>query len=188
MSLHEESVYQSKCCYRWLPDSARWLMSNGQTQRAHYYLSKCAKINNREQFMTDLKPEVNFFFFTWSVVLIIKDWCPELWQTLPFPSPSQFLTKVILVENENRKYSYLDLVRTPRIRRLALLTGIVWYITMYILVSPSKTWGLRKIYHVFIIHCRSTWGEQTDDEKWWWQFFYGPYEKCWLNTLQPVRN
>lgn len=82
-------------CWRWLPDSARWLMSNGKTQSAHYYLSKCAKINNREQFMTDLKPES--------------------------------LTKVILVENENRKYSYLDLVRTPRMRRLALLTGIVWF-------------------------------------------------------------
>ncbi|XP_049901484.1 solute carrier family 22 member 7-like [Epinephelus moara] len=79
----------------WLPESARWLISTGKVNRAHFYLSKCAEANGREQFMADVKPEV--------------------------------LSKVILVENENRKYSYLDLVRTPRMRRLALLTAIVWF-------------------------------------------------------------
>ncbi|XP_042341312.1 solute carrier family 22 member 7-like isoform X2 [Plectropomus leopardus] len=79
----------------WLPESARWQISNGKINSAHYYLSKCAKTNGREQFMADLKPEV--------------------------------LSKVILVENENRKYSYLDLVRTPRMRRRAVLTGLVWF-------------------------------------------------------------
>ncbi|XP_076583634.1 solute carrier family 22 member 7-like [Chaetodon auriga] len=78
----------------WLPDSARWLISNGKVKRAHFYLSRCAKVNGREQFMADLKPEV--------------------------------LSKVILVEDENRKYSYLDLMRTPRMRRLAFLSGTVW--------------------------------------------------------------
>lgn len=43
----------------------------------------------------------------------------------------QMLSKVIIVENENRKYSYLDLVRTPRMRRLTLLAGIVWYIHFF---------------------------------------------------------
>lgn len=78
----------------WLPDSARWLISNGKVKKAHFYLSRCAKVNGREQFMADLKPEV--------------------------------LSKVILVEDENKKYSYLDLVRTPRMRRLAFLTATVW--------------------------------------------------------------
>ncbi|KAM8772701.1 solute carrier family 22 member 7-like isoform 1-T1 [Acanthopagrus schlegelii] len=82
-------------CLWWLPESARWLISNGKVESAHFYLTKCAKVNGREQFMTDLKPEV--------------------------------LSKVIVVENENKKYSFLDLVRTPRMRRLALLTGIVWF-------------------------------------------------------------
>ncbi|XP_060883304.1 solute carrier family 22 member 7-like isoform X1 [Labrus mixtus] len=79
----------------WLPESARWLISNGNVQRAHFYLSKCAQMNGREQFMADFKPEV--------------------------------LSKVILVENDKRKYSYLDLFRTPRMRRVALLTGVVWF-------------------------------------------------------------
>uniref|UniRef100_A0A3Q3SLS6 Solute carrier family 22 member 6 n=1 Tax=Mastacembelus armatus TaxID=205130 RepID=A0A3Q3SLS6_9TELE len=79
----------------WIPESARWLVSNGRVNTAHFYLSKCAKVNGREQFMADLKPEV--------------------------------LSKVIILENENRKYSYLDLVKTPKMRRLALLTGIVWF-------------------------------------------------------------
>uniref|UniRef100_A0AAV2LG14 Organic cation transporter n=1 Tax=Knipowitschia caucasica TaxID=637954 RepID=A0AAV2LG14_KNICA len=80
---------------QWVPDSVRWLISNGQVKRAHYYLSVCAKVNHREEFMSDLKPEV--------------------------------LGKAIIVEDENRKYSYVDLVRTPRLRRLALFTGILWF-------------------------------------------------------------
>lgn len=47
--------------HRWLPESARWLISNGKVKRAHFYLSKCAKVNGREQFMADLKPEVRNF-------------------------------------------------------------------------------------------------------------------------------
>nr|XP_020457695.1 solute carrier family 22 member 7-like [Monopterus albus] len=79
----------------WLPESARWLISNGKVNSAHFYLSKCAKVNSREQFMVDIKPEN--------------------------------LSKVILVENENKKYSCVDLVKTPGMRRLALLTGVVWF-------------------------------------------------------------
>uniref|UniRef100_A0A096M5Z3 Solute carrier family 22 member 6 n=1 Tax=Poecilia formosa TaxID=48698 RepID=A0A096M5Z3_POEFO len=82
-------------CWRWLPESARWLISTGKVNSAHFYLTKCAKLNRREEFMADLKPEI--------------------------------LSKVILVEDENRKYSYMDLVKTPKMRRLALLTGIVWF-------------------------------------------------------------
>ncbi|XP_040891092.1 solute carrier family 22 member 7-like [Toxotes jaculatrix] len=88
-------LFLAMICWWWLPESARWLISNGKLNHAHFYLTKCAKVNHREQFMADLKPEI--------------------------------LSKVILVENENRKYSYLDLVKTPRMRRLALLTGIVWF-------------------------------------------------------------
>ncbi|XP_013863350.1 solute carrier family 22 member 7 [Austrofundulus limnaeus] len=79
----------------WLPESARWLISNGRVNSAHFYLSKCAKFNGREEFMADLKPEV--------------------------------LSKVIFVENENRKYSFVDLIRTPKMRQLALLTGTLWF-------------------------------------------------------------
>nr|XP_046273613.1 solute carrier family 22 member 7-like isoform X2 [Scatophagus argus] len=81
--------------WRWVPESARWLINDGQMDRAHFYLHKCAKVNHREQFMADLNPEL--------------------------------LPKEIQLENENRKYSYLDLVKTPRMRTLTLLTGILWF-------------------------------------------------------------
>uniref|UniRef100_A0A3P8TFT5 Solute carrier family 22 member 6 n=1 Tax=Amphiprion percula TaxID=161767 RepID=A0A3P8TFT5_AMPPE len=80
-------------CWWWLPESARWLISNGKVNDAHFYLSKCAEVNNREDFLFTL----------------------------------QVLSKVILVEKENRKYSYLDLVKTPKMRALALFSGIVWF-------------------------------------------------------------
>ncbi|XP_052000953.1 solute carrier family 22 member 7 [Xyrauchen texanus] len=37
------------------------------------------------------------------------------------------LANIIVTDRGNRKYSYLDLVRTPKMRRLALLTGITWF-------------------------------------------------------------
>uniref|UniRef100_A0A3Q2Z9I3 Major facilitator superfamily (MFS) profile domain-containing protein n=1 Tax=Kryptolebias marmoratus TaxID=37003 RepID=A0A3Q2Z9I3_KRYMA len=73
----------------WVPESARWLISNGKVNSAHFYLSKCAKFNGREEFMV--------------------------------------LSKIIIVEDENRKYSFVDLIRTPNMRQLALLTGILWF-------------------------------------------------------------
>ncbi|XP_057699957.1 solute carrier family 22 member 7-like [Corythoichthys intestinalis] len=37
------------------------------------------------------------------------------------------LLKITVVENEKRKYSLLDLVRTPMMRRLTLIAGSVWF-------------------------------------------------------------
>lgn len=82
-------------CWRFLPESARWLINHGDFRMAHFYLSKCAQVNKRQEFMAQISPQV--------------------------------LSKVILVEDENRKYSYADLMRTSRIRKLAALTGIVWF-------------------------------------------------------------
>ncbi|XP_061534582.1 solute carrier family 22 member 7-like [Phycodurus eques] len=79
----------------WLPESSRWLISQGKVNRAYFYLNKCAKVNRREQFMNDLKPEG--------------------------------LSKIIVVEKEKRKYSVLDLLRTPRMRRLTVISGAVWF-------------------------------------------------------------
>ncbi|XP_041918660.1 solute carrier family 22 member 7-like [Alosa sapidissima] len=80
----------------WLPESARWLIANGRLDEAHYYLTRCARANNREQVMMDIKPHV--------------------------------LSTVIVSEDRgNRKYSYLDLVRTPKLRRMTMLTGCAWF-------------------------------------------------------------
>ncbi|KAI5102831.1 solute carrier family 22 member 7 isoform X1 [Silurus meridionalis] len=40
---------------------------------------------------------------------------------------SNLVLSSIVSEGENRTYTYLDLMKTPNIRRLALLTGICWY-------------------------------------------------------------
>uniref|UniRef100_A0A3P9IH92 Solute carrier family 22 member 7b, tandem duplicate 1 n=1 Tax=Oryzias latipes TaxID=8090 RepID=A0A3P9IH92_ORYLA len=68
----------------WLPESARWLISTGKVDRAHFYLHQCATVNHREDFMADLKPEVAIFLF-------------------------------------------FNILLHYQMRRLALLTGIVWF-------------------------------------------------------------
>ncbi|KAI1886345.1 hypothetical protein AGOR_G00213040 [Albula goreensis] len=81
--------------WRWVPESARWLIANGRVDTAHYYLRKCAKMNRREGFAAKIKPET--------------------------------LSGIVVLETGPKTYTYLDLVKTPKMRRLAILTGIVWY-------------------------------------------------------------
>uniref|UniRef100_A0A3P9NBN1 Solute carrier family 22 member 7b, tandem duplicate 2 n=1 Tax=Poecilia reticulata TaxID=8081 RepID=A0A3P9NBN1_POERE len=77
--------------WRWMPDSARWLIANGKLDQAETYLKKCAKINQREDFIHTLNEEV-----------------------------------VFIKETRGRTYTYLDLVRTPKMRKIALKTGLLW--------------------------------------------------------------
>ncbi|XP_036403105.1 solute carrier family 22 member 7 [Megalops cyprinoides] len=81
--------------WRWLPESARWLIANGKVDKAHYYLRQCAKMNKKEGFAAKIKPET--------------------------------LSTVVFLDKGPKTYTYLDLVRTPKMRKLALLTGIIWY-------------------------------------------------------------
>ncbi|KAG9268274.1 solute carrier family 22 member 7b.1 [Astyanax mexicanus] len=80
--------------WRWIPESARWLIANGRLEEAHYYLSKCASANHREKSLQNIKP-----------------------QTLA----------TVIVSEGDRKYTYLDLLRTPKLRKLAVVTGITWF-------------------------------------------------------------
>ncbi|KAL2096627.1 hypothetical protein ACEWY4_008775 [Coilia grayii] len=58
----------------------------------------------------------------------------------------QVLSKVIVSEGSgNRKYTFLDLVRTPKLRRMAMLTGTVWFsvaFTYYGISLNIKGFGL----------------------------------------------
>lgn len=82
--------------WRWIPESARWLIVNGKLEEAHLYLSKCASVNKRENSLKDIKP--------------------------------QTLAAVIITENKgDRKYSCLDLIRSPNMRKLSVLSGITWF-------------------------------------------------------------
>ncbi|KAJ8250503.1 hypothetical protein COCON_G00224250 [Conger conger] len=88
-------LFLSVIVWWWIPESARWLIVNGQVEKAHMYLEKCAKMNNRMEFMSTFKPEN--------------------------------LSETVIVEDRSKKYTFLDLVRTPNIRKLAVFTGIVWF-------------------------------------------------------------
>ncbi|KAM9727360.1 solute carrier family 22 member 7-like [Menidia menidia] len=78
----------------WVPESARWLLANGRSEEAQFYLDRCARFNRR----------------------------PRLSR-----SKVETLSNMEVMENQDKNYSYLDLVRTPKMRRLTLLSGVVWY-------------------------------------------------------------
>jgi C4-dicarboxylate-specific signal transduction histidine kinase len=52
-------VNRDLCHCRWLPESARWLLANGEKEKAHFYLEKCAKMNNRSKCMAEITPQVH---------------------------------------------------------------------------------------------------------------------------------
>ncbi|XP_042340634.1 solute carrier family 22 member 7-like [Plectropomus leopardus] len=81
--------------WRWMPESARWLIANGKLEQAQMYLRKCAKMNQREDLGHNLKTET--------------------------------LSAIVVTEKRDRHYSYLDLIRTPKMRKLALRTGLLWF-------------------------------------------------------------
>ncbi|XP_076585132.1 solute carrier family 22 member 7-like [Chaetodon auriga] len=81
--------------WRWMPESARWLIANGKLTQAQMYLKKCAKMNRTEESTETLKTET--------------------------------LSTIVVTEKRDRAYSYLDLIRTPRMRKLALRTGLLWF-------------------------------------------------------------
>ncbi|XP_070835104.1 solute carrier family 22 member 7-like isoform X1 [Chaetodon trifascialis] len=81
--------------WRWLPESARWLLANGKADAAHHYIMKCAEMNNRAKCMVTITPRALL-------------------------GPAQ-------AETVNKKYTVIDLFKTPNIRKIAVCSGIVWY-------------------------------------------------------------
>ncbi|KAF7666239.1 hypothetical protein LDENG_00112760 [Lucifuga dentata] len=81
--------------WRWLPESARWLAANGKVEEAHYYIMKCAKMNNRSMCMAAITPGT--------------------------------LLDSVQDQEKGNKYTFIDLFRTPNIRKIALCSGIVWF-------------------------------------------------------------
>lgn len=76
----------------WIPESARWLLANGNVDRAQFYLDRCAKFNKREKLSSKFQLET-----------------------------------LSNIEQQEKNYTYLHLIKTPKMRRLTFLTGIVWY-------------------------------------------------------------
>ncbi|XP_076004172.1 solute carrier family 22 member 7-like [Genypterus blacodes] len=81
--------------WRWMPESARWLIAKGKLEQARLYLQKCAKMNQTEGKMNLFKTET--------------------------------LSTIIVTEKRDRAYYYVDMIRTPKMRKLALCTGVMWF-------------------------------------------------------------
>ncbi|CAL8332783.1 unnamed protein product [Lota lota] len=79
----------------WIPESARWLLANGRAEEVHYYIMKCAKMNNRYNCVADVTPKA--------------------------------LLESAGSESEMKKYTLLDLVKTPNMRKLVICSGILWF-------------------------------------------------------------
>ncbi|XP_038160702.1 solute carrier family 22 member 7-like [Cyprinodon tularosa] len=43
-------------CWRWLPESARWLVTKGKAEDAHHYIMECAEMNGRSKCITAITP------------------------------------------------------------------------------------------------------------------------------------
>ncbi|NWS39887.1 S22A7 protein, partial [Probosciger aterrimus] len=86
-------------CLWWVPESARWLIANGQVKQAHRNLLRCARMNGRKDFT--VSPEV-------------RNWrCRHI--------------KMATDKKPGGSYSYISLFRTPVLRKISLCSGAVWF-------------------------------------------------------------
>ncbi|RVE76200.1 hypothetical protein OJAV_G00006310 [Oryzias javanicus] len=81
--------------WRWMPESARWLIAKGKFEQAQMYLKRCAKMNGAEESSHFLNIET--------------------------------LSTIVETKKADKTYSYLDLIRTPKMRKIALSTGVLWF-------------------------------------------------------------
>ncbi|XP_042122112.2 solute carrier family 22 member 7 isoform X2 [Peromyscus maniculatus bairdii] len=79
----------------WVPESARWLLTQGRVEEAQTYLFRCAALNGKPVGEDSLSQEA--------------------------------LNKVVALEGGQQRPSYLDLFRTPRLRRISLCCMVVWF-------------------------------------------------------------
>lgn len=63
MFFHEKGGQFSLFPFRWLPESARWLLANGRTEKAKKYLVECALMNKRNPCTTKLDTEVQIVVY-----------------------------------------------------------------------------------------------------------------------------
>ncbi|XP_068183443.1 solute carrier family 22 member 7-like isoform X2 [Antennarius striatus] len=96
----------------WIPESARWLLTSGKVERAQFYLDQCAKFNKRP------KP---------SSTLILEEQCSQCFSGLWVLFNANMKTVSTMKTGEqNKNYTFLDLIKTPKLRKITLVTGMVW--------------------------------------------------------------
>ncbi|XP_029951018.1 solute carrier family 22 member 7a [Salarias fasciatus] len=94
-------------CWWWLPESARWLLAHGRVDQAKKHLAQCAAMNGK-------KP---------------SDYASRL--------DTQVLMKVTASGVSEKNHSYLDLVKTPTLRRITLCSGFSWFAVAFLYYGIS---------------------------------------------------
>ncbi|XP_011610688.1 solute carrier family 22 member 7-like isoform X1 [Takifugu rubripes] len=85
----------SVIAWRWLPESARWLLANGKAAAAHHYIMKCAEVNSRTKCLENVTPDT--------------------------------LLEYAETECKDKTYTFVDLFKTPNIRKLSICIGLIWF-------------------------------------------------------------
>ncbi|CAG03734.1 unnamed protein product, partial [Tetraodon nigroviridis] len=110
--------------WRWVPESARWLIASGKLEKAQAYLKTCAKMNRADGFSEALRTEVSPFQI---IKTEQRSERSEEHRHIVAGPLLQTLASIVVTEEKGRVYTYLDLVRTPNMRRLAARTGLLWF-------------------------------------------------------------
>ncbi|XP_045508786.1 carcinine transporter-like [Colias croceus] len=79
-----------------VPESARWLISQGRIEEALKIIQKCERVNNKK-----IPDEV------------LKEF-------------RETATEIAIAEQDLKNYSFMDLFKTPRLRRHSILLLIIW--------------------------------------------------------------
>uniref|UniRef100_A0A3Q3ILF8 Major facilitator superfamily (MFS) profile domain-containing protein n=1 Tax=Monopterus albus TaxID=43700 RepID=A0A3Q3ILF8_MONAL len=149
--------------WRWLPESARWLTANGNAEAAHYYIKKCAEMNNRTECMTDITTKVHFsIVFTlvrqyynnimknmFCVLSCFLSDTTGMWFGLN-PYLTQFIFASIEMPMMIGVYLFLEKIgRKPGETGTLLLTGLCLFINMFVAQG-----NLRFCLNLLISFCR----------------------------------
>lgn len=108
---------------RWIPESARWLLANGKVEEAKKYLEQCAKMNGKHSAKLDSEVKTSWIW-AWHNSQCL---CCFLWNGSCLFTV-QTLSKVTVTEAANKDYTYLDLLKTQKMRKITICSGIFWYI------------------------------------------------------------
>uniref|UniRef100_A0A4W6C0P5 Major facilitator superfamily (MFS) profile domain-containing protein n=1 Tax=Lates calcarifer TaxID=8187 RepID=A0A4W6C0P5_LATCA len=139
--------------WRWLPESARWLMAKGRIDAAHHYIMKCAEMNNRSKCMAAITPMVHFIivftlfecfsppFFRYGVAFTYYGISLNITGFGLNPYLTQFVFASIEMPMKIGVYFILEKVgRRPGEAGALLLTGLCLLINMF--VAKGHFWFL----------------------------------------------
>lgn len=162
------------------------------------YLSECAKINQTKGAVDTLNKEVSVFQLAWKHIQINTH--PNLYLILHLlicwigfginnrtTLISKTLASIIVTDKKERTYSYLDLVRTPNMRKLACCTGLLWCVFSGSLCSLIFFWHYLRQCHKWghiltvsqqVLCCCFVLWHQLQHYRFWPQYISDPVHLC----------